>query len=54
MFVFLGITDINSVFIETSRLTHLDKRFARERSVKSKIADCSINLLLVEKLSFKN
>lgn len=46
--VLLGITDINSM----CQLTLLDKRFAQESSVKSRIVDCSINLL--EKLSFRN
>lgn len=53
MLFFLSI-DINSMFIEMSQLTHLDKRFAQESSVKSKIVNSSINLLLVEKLFLKN
>lgn len=54
MLVFLGIIDVNSMFIEIAQLTHLDKRFAQESSVKSKTVGCSINLLLVEEFSFRN
>lgn len=46
--------DLNSVFIEMSSVDPFGAEVGTREPVKSKIVGCSVNLLLVEQLSFRN